>query len=268
MFMLSFYMCGTNAVDFYYMDASNINQGRLEYKHRKTKGKRKDEAFISIKIIEEARPLLDKYLGTFAERFSSHVGFVTALSDGMRRLQHLLDIPGFTYYWARHTFATLAHNSYRISKDDIALALNHVDEETKTTDIYIEKDWTIVDEVQLALVSLLRDKNQLHEIKPFTPFDAEDVIVHDLFEWKSEVSKENSLIHTFSSITNYFMHVAKIEAKEWIAPILREYNHFYGQKICVDWVSLEQYLKYRLGGRFANWEDFYANAEVSIVKIF
>ena len=43
-----------------------------------------------------------------------------------------------------------------MSKDDIALALNHIDNGHRTTDIYIAKDWRIVDEVQLKVVSLLR----------------------------------------------------------------------------------------------------------------
>ncbi|MDB5157199.1 MAG: recombinase [Mucilaginibacter sp.] len=33
---------------------------------------------------------------------------------------------------------------------DVALALNHIDEGHRTTDIYIAKDWRIVDEVQVV----------------------------------------------------------------------------------------------------------------------
>lgn len=44
----------------------------------------------------------------------------------------------------------------KISKDHIGQALNHVDEGHKTTDIYIEKDWAIVDSVQDAVISLLK----------------------------------------------------------------------------------------------------------------
>lgn len=267
LFMLSFYMCGTNAVDFYYMDPSNMVNGRLEYKRRKTKGKRKDDAFISIKIIDEARPLLEKYLGFLQSRFTTHVGFVSALSDGMRRLQKLSDVPGITYYWARHTFATIARNVCRMSKDDIALALNHVDGDTRTTDIYIEKDWSIIDEVQLAVVSLLR-ADAVTDVEVFSPVNVEEAIVLDSVEWSNETSKEHSLTHTFSCITNYFIHVAKIETKEWIAPILRQTNHFFGQKICIDWVSFEKYLRYRLGGQFKDWEDFYGKGEVSTVKVY
>ena len=66
----------------------------------------------------------------------------------------ILDI---TYYWARHSFANLARNVCRKSKDDVALALNHVDQSRKTTDIYLAKDWSIVDEVQIAVIMLLRN---------------------------------------------------------------------------------------------------------------
>ena len=44
----------------------------------------------------------------------------------------------------------------KISKDDIAEALNHVDGEHRTTDIYIEKDWSIVDDVQAAVINFIR----------------------------------------------------------------------------------------------------------------
>lgn len=35
------------------------------------------------------------------------------------------------------------------------MALNHVDHGRRTTDIYLEKDWTIVDEVQEAVIAFV-----------------------------------------------------------------------------------------------------------------
>ncbi|WP_256009468.1 site-specific integrase [Desertivirga xinjiangensis] len=156
LFVLSFYLCGINSVDLYYLNESDLNNGRLEYNRSKTKGKRKDGAFISIKVIAEAEPILSKYLGKLSSRYSTASGLATALGFGMRKLQEQLNISEVTFYWARHSFATIARNKCRKSKDDIALALNHVDEGRKTTDIYIEKDWKIVDEVQEAVVELLK----------------------------------------------------------------------------------------------------------------
>ncbi|UOE47947.1 site-specific integrase [Mucilaginibacter sp. SMC90] len=156
LFMLSFYMCGTNSVDFYNMDRSNINRGRLDYNRSKTKGKRLDKAFISIKIVDEAKSLLDKYLGKLQLRFTTRTGLSTALSNGMRKIIADSNLPEVTYYWARSVFATWARNKCRISKDDVAMALNHIDENRKTTDIYITKDWKIVDEVQEAVCLIIR----------------------------------------------------------------------------------------------------------------
>jgi len=155
-YMLSFYLCGMNAVDFYHLTKKDIRNGRIDYNRAKTQGRRKDNAFISIKIIEEAKPLLEKYIDRLSVRYSTYGGLDTALSQGMKQLRKLTGIPEVTIYWARHTFATVARNACRISKDDVALALNHVDDEHRTTDIYIEKDWRIVDEVQIKVIGLLR----------------------------------------------------------------------------------------------------------------
>ncbi|MFD2964334.1 MULTISPECIES: site-specific integrase [Olivibacter] len=156
LYMLSFYLCGMNAVDFYHLTKGNIRNGRIDYNRSKTQGQRKDNAFISIKIVDEAKPLLQKYIETLSARYANSDGLNKALEKGMKELRKITEIDGLTLYWARHTFATIARNSCRMSKDDVAQALNHVDSEHTTTDIYIEKDWRIVDEVQLKVVTLLR----------------------------------------------------------------------------------------------------------------
>ncbi|MBB6130992.1 phage integrase SAM-like domain-containing protein [Mucilaginibacter lappiensis] len=156
LFMLSFYMGGTNSVDFYQMDKSNIKNGRLEYKRSKTKGKRIDQAFISIKIIDEAKPLIEKYIGKLQYRFTTRVGLSSGISNGMRKIREDEKLPQVTYYWARSIVASWARNKCRKSKDDVAMMLNHVDEGRKTTDIYIEKDWSIIDEVQEAVALIIR----------------------------------------------------------------------------------------------------------------
>jgi integrase len=169
LYMLSFYLCGTNAVDFYNLNKGNIRNGRVEYNRSKTKGKRKDNAFISIKIIEEAKPLLEKYIGKLSTRYINSDGLNKALEMGMKQIRKLTGLNELTLYWARHTFATIARNSCGMSKDDVAQALNHVDNEHTTTDIYIEKDWRIVDRVQMNVVILLRklDKKKSGQEKRF-----------------------------------------------------------------------------------------------------
>ncbi len=156
LYMLSFYLCGTNAVDFYQIGQQNIRNGRLEYNRSKTTERRKDNAFISIKITDEAKPLLEKYIGKLAARYSTIGCLNKALSKGMEQVCRMTGLAGVTFYWARHTFANTARNDCRMSKDDVALALNHVDEGNRTTDIYIAKDWKIVDDVQGKVIARLR----------------------------------------------------------------------------------------------------------------
>jgi len=81
----------------------------------------------------------------------------TALTKGMELVRDRAELPELTFYWARHSFATIARNKCRINKDDIAEALNHVDGERRTTDIYIEKDCSIVDDEQAAVIKFIRD---------------------------------------------------------------------------------------------------------------
>ena len=108
------------------------------------------------KIVDEAKPLLEKYIGKLAERYSTIGNLKKALSKEMAEICRLTGLSEVTFYWARHTFGNTARNECRMSKDDIALALNHVDEGNRTTDIYIAKDWKIVDDVQRKVISQFR----------------------------------------------------------------------------------------------------------------
>jgi hypothetical protein len=129
LYMLSFYLCGINAVDLYRLVAYRGN--RIEYNRSKTKGQRIDNAFISIRIPEPAKPLLDKYIGKLNLRYAHFRYLDKALSIGSRQLSKIIGVPEIGYYWARGSFATIARNKCNTSKDDIALALNHADEGNK-----------------------------------------------------------------------------------------------------------------------------------------
>ncbi|MDN5288516.1 MAG: recombinase [Mucilaginibacter sp.] len=154
LFLLSFYMCGMNAVDFYNC-GFEINDGGLEYERSKTKEKRKDRAFISIKVPEPAVPLIEKYKNHLTKMYSEIGNLNKALNNGLKVIGSTIGVPDLSFYWGRHTFGNLARNKCRKSKDDVALALNHVDHGRRTTDIYLEKDWTIVDEVQEAVIAFV-----------------------------------------------------------------------------------------------------------------
>ena len=154
-FMLSFYMCGMNAKDIYDLDQASIVKSRVNYNRSKTKKRRKDRAFISINLIPEASPLLFKHVDRIRTRYSESNNFNKALSKGLQEIGEAIGIPSLTLYCARHSFGSIARNECRFSKDDVAFALNHIDHNTRTTDIYIKPDWRIIDDVQFKVVSLL-----------------------------------------------------------------------------------------------------------------
>lgn len=154
LFMLSFYLCGMNPVDIYRMPEELGKNGRLDYNRSKTKDRRKDRAFISLRIPDVAKPILLKYIGSLKTRYVSHENLDSALSFGMRRIGVLLEIKKLQFYDARHAFADLARNKCGFPKDDVAMALNHKDNSNTVTDVYLSKDWAIVDRVQRSVLSL------------------------------------------------------------------------------------------------------------------
>ncbi|MEN5232303.1 phage integrase SAM-like domain-containing protein [Sphingobacterium faecium] len=154
LFMLSFYLCGINSVDLM-QTLTDENALRLNYNRTKTSGSRSDNAFISINIPPEARNLVVKYAGLLQRRYKTVKTLNNRLSDSLSSIGEKLDIVSLTFYSARHSFASLARNECRFSKDDVAAALNH--SSSTVTDTYIAKDWSIIDDVQNGVLELLRD---------------------------------------------------------------------------------------------------------------
>jgi len=149
LYMLSFFLCGANAVDMYnHLHEIEPGMERWNYNRSKTCDQRDDDAFFSVKIVQEAWPLILKYQGVLRKRYSSASGLNTALSAGFKGLREITGFPDITLYWARHSFANIARNKCGVSKDDVGAALNHIDEEHATTDIYLDRDWSLIDRVQ------------------------------------------------------------------------------------------------------------------------
>lgn len=161
-FLISLFSLGTNATDLFDLIISNNN--RLEYNRNKTKKKRGDDAFISIKVEPEIRPLLEKYKGTepylfcFRDMFANKPRFNRAIREGLRQVAEIIGMPYFDFYDARRTMASIMRNKLKISKDDVSMCLNHVDMEHKTTDPYIEIDFSILDECNRKFLDYLFDK--------------------------------------------------------------------------------------------------------------
>lgn len=154
LFMLSYYLLGMNAADLYELPPMKPDQLRVEYNRSKTRGKRQDRAFMSVLIIPEARPLLEKYAGTLQNRYATKPSLNKAIHKGLAEVSTVSGVKGIDFYDARHSVGSLARNACGFSKDDVAAALNHT--QRSVTDIYIAPDWSVVDRVQDALINLLR----------------------------------------------------------------------------------------------------------------
>ncbi|MDR3351043.1 MAG: site-specific integrase [Prevotellaceae bacterium] len=161
LFMLSFYLVGMNSVDLFHCPPPKA--GRITYNRAKTKGRRADKAKISIKIEPEAQSIIEKYAGderllNLHKRYKNKALLSEALSRGMRTIGKTLDIPGLTFYAARHSWATIAINDCDIPKSDVHEALNHVDEKMKITDVYIKKDWSRIDKANRKVLDFLEKR--------------------------------------------------------------------------------------------------------------
>lgn len=161
-FALSFYLVGINTVDLFNIDS--YKDGRLTYNRSKTKERIQDEALISLKVEPEVIPIINKYLDKtkkrvfcFYQMYSTFQIFNANINSGLKQLANACGITDtLSTYYARHSWATIARNDCRISKDDVHLALNHVDGNMKVTDIYITKDWSLIDEANRKVIDYVK----------------------------------------------------------------------------------------------------------------
>jgi len=160
-FLLSFYLVGMNTADIYALQPSNYLKGRITYNRQKTRGKRKDNALISIKVESEAKEIINRYIDPtkkklliFHNLYSSFRDFNRNINIGLKTVATLCKIDAqLSTYYARHSWATIARNDCKVAKSDVSECLNHSDQTTKITDIYIKKDWTVIDEVNRKVIN-------------------------------------------------------------------------------------------------------------------
>ncbi len=143
-FFISFYLMGASFIDLAFLKLSNIKNGRVEYKRKKT------GQLHSIKITDPLQVILTPYLeGKTKEDFLLNVLSKEGLEaqyiqvrDEMRRYNRSLkeigklceiDAP-LTSYVARHSFASIANNK-KVPLKVISQALGH--DNPKTTEIYL-----------------------------------------------------------------------------------------------------------------------------------
>lgn len=156
-FVLSLFLAGINSADLY--NAEKLTKGWvLEYERTKTRTRRQDMAKQRITVPEWLRPLIDKYQDRTGQRvLNLHIRYASeqelnrAINKGLKTIGEKTGIPGLYYYQARHSFASIAHNRLRYSLEDVGKCLTHVPI-MRVTDGYVEQDYSIVDEVNGAVL--------------------------------------------------------------------------------------------------------------------
>ena len=151
-FMLSFYLIGINMADLY--GDCVIENGRLEYRRAKT------GRLYSIKLEPEAIAIIERHggdLGHFdfqkISGMKNAASFSLSLCSALRKLKDCKgDViePDITWYWARHTWATIAA-SLDIPKETISAALGH-EIGSSITSIYIDFNQKKVDRANRMVI--------------------------------------------------------------------------------------------------------------------
>jgi integrase len=177
MFMLSFGLVGMNVADLF--NCTDCKNGRITYKRKKVTNRRADGAKISIKVESEIQPLIDKYkdpdgkrVFCFYKMYKDENTFSAAingkrrtnkkgevLSVGLKKIGDLIGEDDLEFYAARHSWASIAQNDVGIDKYTVHVALNHVIEEMKVTDIYTKKDWRPIDRANRKVLDFVLGKS-------------------------------------------------------------------------------------------------------------
>ena len=174
-FVLSFLTMGMNSADMYDKDAKMKN-GRICYHRKKVRDRRTDEAYIEVDVLPQTTSIVRKYKGKsrlfdFYTRYADEAQFNRAINVGLNKVEEDINneitkenkkrkekiplIQNLQFYQARHTWASIARNDLRIDKYTVNDALCHVDKEMRVTDLYIKKDFTLVNEANKKVVDFV-----------------------------------------------------------------------------------------------------------------
>ncbi len=159
--ILSFCLMGINSVDLFSCD--NLSRsGWLTYNRKKTASRRSDRAEISIRVLPIIEDLIKKYRDKSGERvfnfyqhYSSPMNFNQAINKGLKLIGKDLEIPDLEFYCARHSFASIGVNKTGIDKFTIHSALNHTNEKMRVTDLYVEKDFSLINEANKKIIDFV-----------------------------------------------------------------------------------------------------------------
>lgn len=156
-FILSFALMGMNYIDLYY--AAPPKAGVLTYRRRKTMNSRTDGALMKVRVPDCIAPFIARQAAAHgslwlrADRSNNEQALARSINEGLRSWAARQGIEPFTFYAARHSFATIARSAdcgvpYHVIED----CLNH--KAAGLLDIYAERDWRTLDEANAKVLAL------------------------------------------------------------------------------------------------------------------
>lgn len=157
-FIISFGLMGANMADIY--TATPVKDVWI-YNRQKTRSRRADQAEMRVSIPSVLKPYIERLQdgssGWWLPRlhsFAKDKDFATQrINRALRKWAEDNGIPPFTFYAARHTWASLAKSKAKVEKAIIDECLVHVGD-FKLTDIYAERDWELINDANQKVLDL------------------------------------------------------------------------------------------------------------------
>lgn len=154
--MLSFFMCGINPIDLFFLKKEIDKDGRVSF--TRTKIDRKKENKVKMTIQPEAMEIINRYASApdceymlmFEGKYVSYEIFKSFLSKKIREIAKITGLAGLTLYWARYSWATIA-DSLNIQEKTISKGLGHTDKSLAGS-TYIAFDWSKVDDANRKVI--------------------------------------------------------------------------------------------------------------------
>lgn len=156
-FIVSFGTMGCNLADMY--DLLKPAGGYISYNRKKTKDRRADHAEMRVKVQPCLTPFVARLSGRGnhwlmrLRRYKTVASLDHVLRLALRKFCESEKIPVFTFYAARHSFATIARKNCAIEKATIDDCLCHVGDH-RLADIYAEKAWELMDAANEKVLAL------------------------------------------------------------------------------------------------------------------
>lgn len=158
-FVLSFLTMGANLADLW--QARNIKGGVWKYNRKKTADNRPDHAEMRVFLQPEMESYVKRlgggsaggwWLPALHEFDEDKINF--RVNYGLQHWCKANDVPHFTFYAARHTFATLVKR-LKVDKATVDEALAHKGD-FKMADIYAERSWDVINAANRVAIDFFR----------------------------------------------------------------------------------------------------------------